>query len=73
MDGEYDIIFEEYFYEAKAFLRFKALKNDESVGHKIYLHLGGEDAISNLEIVNTEVLWDLQIEVSERINELPDS
>jgi Domain of unknown function (DUF4280) len=31
-----------------------------------------EDDVNNLEIVNTEVLWELQIEVAKRINEITD-
>jgi hypothetical protein len=72
VEGEYDIIFEEYFEEAKDYMKFGKVNYDESVGHIIYLHLGGEDDVNNLEIVNTEVLWELQIEVAKRINEITD-
>lgn len=70
VDDEYDIIFEDYFVEAKNIKKFDFIDYDKSIGHIIYLHLGGEDQVSNLEIVDTEVLWSLQIEVANRINEI---
>lgn len=70
-DNEYDIISEEYFEEAFEDLGKPELSFHKSYGHKQYLHLGGEDDTTNLEIVNTEVLWDLQIQLAESINELP--
>lgn len=72
VDGEYDIIFEEYFEEAQAYLKFDFIPYDKSLGHKIYLHLGGREVVQNLEIVDTEVLWELQIQTANRINEIPD-
>lgn len=72
VDGEYDIIFDDYFKDVIRYLKINKLNYDESIGHKIFLHLGGEDSIENLEIINTEVLWDLQIQIAERINEIPD-
>lgn len=72
VDGEFDIIFEDYFKEVMGYLNSSKLNYDESIGHKIFLHLGGEDNIENLAMINTEVLWDLQIQVAERINDLPD-
>ena len=71
VDGEYDIISEEYFKEAFSYLKSDRLEYGDSFGHKIYLHLGGEDQPENYEIVNTEVLWGLQIQLSDRINEIP--
>lgn len=70
VDGEYDIIAEDYFKELCDYLKFDNLKYEDSFGHKQYLHLGGEDDVENYEIVNTEVLWELQIQVSRRINEI---
>jgi hypothetical protein len=70
VSGEYDIIFEDYFYEAFEYLNLKNLEYENSLGHKIYLHLGGEDDVSNLEIVDTDVLWDLQIQVAASISEI---
>lgn len=72
VEGEYDIIFEEYFNETREFMKFNSIQFDKSIGHIIYLHLGGQDDVDNLEIVDTEVLWELQIEVANRINEIPD-
>lgn len=70
VDGEYDIIFEEYFEEVYKYLELDKINYEESIGHKVYLHLGGEDDKNNLEIVNTEVLWDLQIQIANKINEI---
>lgn len=70
VDGEYDIIAEEYFDELCLHFDFENLEYEDSFGHKIYLHLGGDDNVGNYEIVDTEVLWELQVEVSERINEI---
>ena len=70
INGEYDIIFEEYYDEAIARLNFDKLDYQQSVGHKIYLHLGGEDSVDNLEVVDTAVLWEMQIQIAERINDL---
>ncbi|MDR2924360.1 MAG: hypothetical protein LBU76_00100 [Azoarcus sp.] len=72
-DGEYDIIFEEYFNEAYKYMKIKTLNYENSVGHKQYLHLGGEDDVSNFEITNTEVLWELQMQVCEKINKIGDN
>ena len=72
VEGEYDIIFEEYFNETREFMKFNLIQFDKSIGHIIYLHLGGQDDVDNLEIVDTEVLWETQIEVANRINEIPD-
>jgi outer membrane protein assembly factor BamB len=72
VSGEYDIIFEDYFNEAFEYLKLKDLEYDNSLGHKIYLHLGGTDDVSNLEVVNTDVLWDLQIQITESVNEIDD-
>ena len=68
IDGEYDIIFEEYYNEAATHLKFDNLDYKQSIGHKTYLHLGGEDSIDNLEAVDTFVLWELQVQIAERIN-----
>jgi hypothetical protein len=68
VNGEYDIIFEEYWKEAYKHLKIKGLEYENSIGHKKYLHLGGKDNVKNLEIVNTEVLWELQIQIAETIN-----
>jgi hypothetical protein len=67
---EYDIIFEEYWEEAFKKLKIKTLEYENSIGHKKYLHLGGKDDIKNLEIVNTEILWEMQIQVAERMNDM---
>ena len=53
-------------------MKFNLIQFDKSIGHIIYLHLGGQDDVDNLEIVDTEVLWELQIEIANRINEIPD-
>ena len=63
-------LFSEYFEEARCYLGIEALQFDQSIGHKIYLHLGGEDDVKNMEVVDTEVLWELQYQVANRINEL---
>jgi hypothetical protein len=73
VSGEYDVIFEDYFYEAFEYLNLKNLEYENSLGHKIYLHLGGEDDVSNLEVVDTDVLWDLQIQMAESINEIDEA
>lgn len=65
---EYDILFEDYFEEAKKYLKIKSVPFAKSIGHKVFLHLGGEDDVRNLEIIDTEVLWELQIQTSNRIN-----
>ena len=70
VSGEYDIIFEDYFYEAFEYLKLEKLNFENSLGHKKYLHLGGKDDVSNLEIVDTEILWNLQIQIAESINEI---
>jgi hypothetical protein len=70
VSGEYDIIFEDYFKETLGYLKLDNVKYEDSVGHKVYLHLGGEDDVDNLEVVNTETLWDLQIQIAESINEI---
>jgi hypothetical protein len=70
VNGEYDIIFEEYWKEAIAFLKIKTLNYEESIGHKKYLHLGGKDTVKNMEITNTEVLWEIQIQIAEKINNI---
>lgn len=70
LGDEYDILFSEYFEEARCYLGIEALQFDQSIGHKIYLHLGGEDDVKNMEVVDTEVLWELQYQVANRINEL---
>lgn len=69
VDAEYDVIAEEYFQEVCNFHKLDKLEYSESFGHKIYLHLGGEDDAHNYEIIDTEVLWELQMQVAERINE----
>ena len=43
---------------------------DQSIGYKVPLHLGGEDGVHNMELIDTEVLWDLQYQIASRINEL---
>lgn len=72
LDPDYDLLSVDYYNEAMRFLKIKNLNFNDSIGHKIYLHLGGEDEVSNLEVIDTEVLWDTQIQVAESINELPD-
>jgi hypothetical protein len=66
--GEYDVIAEEYYQELCDSVNFNRLEYEDSFGHITYLHLGGEDSVENYEIVNTDVLWELQIQVSRRIN-----
>ncbi|GHV96548.1 hypothetical protein AGMMS50293_28680 [Spirochaetia bacterium] len=70
INGEYDIIFEEYWKEAYNFMKIKKLDYKNSIGHKKYLHLDGKDNVKNLEIVNTEVLWEMQIQIAEKINNI---
>ena len=72
LDPDYDLLADDYFIEVFQYLEIESLEFDKSIGHKIYLHLGGEDEISNLEVIDTEVLWDTQIQTAESINELPD-
>lgn len=71
-DSDYDLLAKDYFGEACEYLDIQNLKFGDSIGHKVYLHLGGNDDIKNLEVIDTEVLWDTQIQVAESINELPD-
>jgi hypothetical protein len=70
VDGEYDILFEGYFNEARDFMKLETFDYECSIGHKKYLHLGGNDNVDNLEIVNTDVLWNLQIQTAESLNEI---
>ena len=70
VSGEYDIIFEDYFDRVVAYLKFEKLDYEDSLGHKIYLYLGGNDEVENYEVVNTEVLWELQVQLVDRINEI---
>ena len=43
---------------------------DQSIGYKVPLYLGGESCVHNMELIDTEVLWDLQYQIASRINEL---
>ncbi len=70
LGNEYDILFEDYFDEAKDYFKIKSIPFAKSIGHKVFLHLGGEDDVQNLEIIDTEVLWELQIQTADRINEI---
>ena len=67
---EYDVLFSDFFEEARCYLGIESLPFDKSIGHKVYLHLGGEDDVENMEVVDTEVLWELQYQIANRINEL---
>jgi hypothetical protein len=70
VNSKYDIIFEEYWKKASKYLKIQRLDYEISIGHKKYLHLGGKDNIKNLEIVDTEVLWEMQIQIAEKINNI---
>lgn len=43
---------------------------DQSIGYKVPLHLGGEDGVHDMKLIDTEGLWDLQYQTASRINEL---
>ena len=43
---------------------------DQSIGYKVPLYLGGENCVHNMELIDTEGLWDLQYQTASRINEL---
>ncbi len=68
---EDEVIYPEDFRESLSYLKINNLDSDKSVGYKISLFLGGEDNFENLEIADTEVMWELQIQIAEGINETP--
>lgn len=68
---EEEIVYPEDFRNTMSFLEIRNLDSNQSIAHKISLFLGGKDAFENLEIVDTEVMWDLQIQIAEGIEEMP--
>jgi len=48
------------------------LKNNECVGYKTPLFLGGEDNISNLEKCDLEVYWSINAQLIQKIKDLPE-
>lgn len=70
LENEDDIIYSEDFLNTMTHLKKETLDSECSVTHKVSLFLGGEDKFENLEIIDTEVMWDLQIQIAEGINEI---
>ena len=68
---EDEIIYPEDFNNSLSYLKIENLNSEKSIGHKVSLFLAGEDSFENLEVIDTEVMWDLQIQIAEGINEIP--
>ena len=62
----------DYFNETLQHLEMNQIEFKNSFGHRKPLFLGGIDDVENYEVIDTEVLWDLQIQIAENINEIPD-
>ena len=37
---------------------------DQSIGYKVPLYLGGEDCVHNMQLIDTEALFDLQYQTA---------
>ncbi|KAA1247220.1 hypothetical protein [Aquimarina sp. RZ0] len=72
LENEDEIIYSDDFKLSLSFMNIEELDSAFCIAHKISLFLGGEDQIENQEIIDTEVMWDLQIQIAESINEIPD-
>ena len=72
LENEEEIIYPEDFLNSMSFLNRKVLDSEFSISHKVSLFLGGKDEFENLEVINTEVMWELQIQLAEAIDEIPD-
>lgn len=49
-----------------------AIGSNECVGYKILLFLGGEDIISNLELCNMDVYWEMCSQLIQKTKQLPE-
>ena len=72
LDNEDEIIYAEDFLNSMKYLKRSILDSEFSIAHKISLFMGGKDEFENLEVINTEVMWELQIQLAEAIDDLPD-
>ncbi len=68
---EDELIYVEGFRNSLQFLKLNILDSEKSIAHKTSLFLGGEDVLENLEVIDSEVLWDMQIQIAEGLNEIP--
>ena len=50
----------------------KIPKTDECIGYKVPLFLGGIDNVTNLEVINMDVYWNITGQILRKIQNLPD-
>ena len=75
LNSALDDVLEESFYPGQFHEALHALNLDvvpvgQSVGYQKSLLLGGEDETYNLELIDSEVMWDVQIQIAESINQI---
>ena len=69
---EHEAFYPEDFQATLSALGLRSVPENQGIGHKISLFLGGKDEMENLELIDTEVLWETQIQIAETINEIPE-
>jgi hypothetical protein len=53
-------------------LKIQKIPYQECVGYRVPLFLNGKDAVSNQELIDTEVYWETQCQLYNQIKKLPD-
>jgi len=60
------------FDQVKRSLKIQKIPYQECVGYRVPLFLNGKDAVSNQELIDTEVYWETQCQLYNQIKNLPD-